>query len=121
MSETINRRSLLQRAFGGAGALFVFGAVKEPRVANAALATPFGYNNCVQFFRDASICAGGTTSTCRVQYGPPSTCQSTVSVYSPSSWYVNTTACKCSGCGKCGWFQIRGAVTNAGTCSGRCV
>lgn len=121
MTETLSRRGVLQRAFAGAGALFVFGSIKGTGEAAAAWSTPFGYNNCDRYAKDTSICVGGTTTTCRVRFGPPSTCYSPITVYSPSSFYVNTSSCNCSGCGRCGTFQIRAAVTNGGSCSGQCV
>lgn len=107
----ITRRRFVTSVAAGAGGIFAYVAgFQAPQAMAAKLCTrpsPF------------AICLTGTTSGCRVQFGPPSCVLSRVYVYSPSeAFYVDCVARCEGGCG-CSpyYFQARGAVGNGGSCS----
>lgn len=60
------------------------------------------------------------STTCRVQFGPPSCTESRVTVYSPNNRYELFCVASCrAGCGRCypTYAQARGAVCNDGRCT----
>ena len=107
----ITRKRFVASAAAGAGGLFAYVAgLATPQAMAAKFCTresPF------------AICLTGTTSGCRVQYGPPSCSQSRVVVYSPSeAFYIDCWATCPGGCGCTPYyFQARGACGNGGSCS----
>lgn len=107
--QRFTRRSAIRRAAGTAVGLMTFAAL-EPPVADAA-------SYCAHLYPYV-ICASGTTSTCRVQYGPPSCTYSEVTVYSPNDRYYQRCYVTCPQC-NCtpAFWQARGATQNSGGCS----
>lgn len=108
----ITRRRFFASAAAGAGGIFAYVAGVNPPDALAARYCPRQ-----DIF---AICLGGTTSGCRVQYGPPNCTQSRVVVYSPSeAFYIDCVVYCPSGTCQCApqYFQARGACGNGGSCS----
>lgn len=113
----ITRGSLLRRAAGMAGGLFATAFVATESASANRYAT---FSNCRTNSFYVPICLGGTTSGCRVQYGPPDCSHSSVTVYSPSYAYHQTCHVTCNdGCLGCEpiFNQARAAVGNGGSCS----
>jgi hypothetical protein len=112
----ITRANLLKRGATAAGAVFAAAFVAEPVQASRYMT----FSNCITRYFYTPICLGGTTSGCRVQYGPPDCSHSSVTVYSPSSAYHQTCHVTCNdGCLGCEpiFNQARGATGNGGSCS----
>lgn len=109
----LTRRSFIKRATACVGGAVAFAAL-PPAIADAS-------SFCKSITYKYRICTSGTTSTCRVQYGPPSCTRSEVTVYSPNNAYEQSCACDCNCDCLPKYFQARGATTNAGSCSCTCV
>jgi hypothetical protein len=109
----LTRRRFVNRTLAAVGGTFAYAALPpEPALASA-------YCRSVDY-APPGICLSGTTSTCRVQYGPPSCTSSSVTVYSPNNRFEQECTAYCPG-GKCSceplYFQARAATANSGACS----
>lgn len=108
----LTRRTMFRAGgvVGGAASFLALGP-KPPASASAYCTTPWNVSD--------PICLNGTTTLCRVRYGPPSCTQSRVVVHSPNdAYYVDCKVTCQQGCG-CEplYLQARGAVRNGGKCS----
>jgi hypothetical protein len=109
------RRGFIQRSGAAITATFAYAAY-HPRGAQAS--------EYCKVVHNYPICPSGTTSQCRVRFGPPSCLRSEVTVVSPNDQWYHSCVCRCNqGCTKCDpdYFQARGAARNSGSCSCTCV
>jgi hypothetical protein len=114
VNTSTTRRSFVARSGAAIATLFGYAAYR-PR--DAAAAGP------CKVIHSYAICPTGTTSTCRVRFGPPSCVASEVTVYSPNEQYYLSCTCSCPS-DPCScepeFFQARAAARNGGSCSCTC-
>lgn len=107
-TRRFGRRSFLFRAAGVVGGVVTYSVGGLATAASAS-------QDCRR--QSAEI---KSNTSCRVQFGGPSTCRSCITVYSKNgSWvlYNCCITCQRAGC-QCGeTVQARGAVCNLGACS----
>lgn len=112
----VTRAGFLKRSMAAAGGIFATGF----GLSESAQADRYSNHNCRSMAYYENRCPEGTTSSCRVLYGPPSCTASYVGIHSPNDLYYNRCHVTCdTGCLTCdpAFAQARAAASNGGYCS----